>query len=75
MKRRFDKKNVWRAVFWGGDDLFRLVLEKNSRDVNLNGAPHTLNYFMYPAAQVDGTMLDYFDAAKFSYTVELTLDK
>lgn len=67
--------NDWRTFFWGGDDLFRLVLQKNSRNVNLTGATRTLNYFMYPAAQVNETMLDYFDAAGFSYTVELTLDK
>ncbi len=65
----------WRKFFWGGDDLFRVVLEKNSRNVALTGAAHRLNYFMYPAAQVDGKMLNYFDAAAFSYKVEFTRDK
>ncbi len=65
----------WRKFFWGGDDLFRVVLEKNSRDVSLNGSEQKLHYFMYPAARVDGKMLDYFDPAGFSYKVELTLDK
>jgi transglutaminase-like putative cysteine protease len=65
----------WRTFFWGGDDLFRVVLEKNSRGVKLNGAKEPINYFMYPAAQVDGTMLDYFDAAAFSYKVDYEQDK
>lgn len=65
----------WREFFWGGDDLFRVVLEKNSRNVALNGAAHPIHYFMYPAAQVDGEMLDYFNAATFSYKVEFTRDK
>lgn len=64
----------WRKFFWGGDDLFRVVLEKNSRDVSLNGTDMKLGYFMYPAAQADGNMLDYFDAAGFSYKVELKKD-
>lgn len=61
----------WRKFFWGGDDLFRVVLEKNARDVVLEprqkGRP--VNYFMYPFAQVDGKALDYFDAKDFSYSV------
>lgn len=65
----------WRTFFWGGDDLFRCVLQQNSRNVSLTGSDQKINYFMYPAAQVDGTMLDYFDPASFSYKVELTLDK
>lgn len=65
----------WREFFWGGDDLFRVVLEKNSRSAALTGAAQPLNYFMYPAAEVDGEMLDYFDAAAFAYKVEFTRDK
>lgn len=64
----------WRTFFWGGDALFRCVLQKNARIVNLNGSDQKLDYFMYPAAQVDGTMLNYFDPASFSYKVELMLD-
>lgn len=64
----------WRTFFWGGDDLFRCVLQKNARIVDLDGAGQKLNYFMYPAAEVDGTMLNYFDPASFSYKVELKLD-
>lgn len=65
----------WKDFFWGGDDLFRVVLEKNSRNVSLNGGAQKLSYFMYPAAQIDGKMLDYFDAAGFSYKVELKKDE
>lgn len=65
----------WRKFFWGGDDLFRVQLQKNSRNVTLTGAKQKINYFMYPAAQVDGTLLNYFDPASFSYKVELKLDK
>lgn len=65
----------WRQFFWGGDDLFRLVLEKNSRGVLLNGAHEKMNYFMYPAAEVNGKMLNYFDSKAFSYKVEFVQDK
>ncbi|MBT8338510.1 MAG: transglutaminase family protein, partial [Desulfatitalea sp.] len=64
----------WRAFFWGGDDLFRLVLGKNSRGVVLKGAKSPLNYFMYPAVRVDGKMLDAFDPAAFSYKVTFEKD-
>ncbi len=64
----------WKTFFWGGDDLFRLVLEKNSRGVNLTGAKAPLPYFMYPAAQVDGRQLNYFDAKSFSYKVTFKAD-
>ncbi|WP_022664950.1 transglutaminase-like domain-containing protein [Desulfospira joergensenii] len=66
--------DAWRSFFWGGDNLFRLVLEKNSRGVRLNGAKKPLPYFMYPAAQVDGRMLDYFDSTAFQYKVSFKAD-
>ena len=67
----------WREFFWAGDDLFRVVLEKESRGVVLQGAhPNTpLNYFMYPQAQVDGKALDAFDAKAFAYRLTFTADK
>ena len=65
----------WRKFFWGGDDLFRLVLEKDARGAMLSGATKPIDYFMYPAAQVDNKMLNYFDAAGFSYKVEFQPDK
>lgn len=66
----------WRKFFWGGDDLFRVVLEKNARGVALEppqeGKP--VNYFMYPFAQVDGNTLNYFDPKAFSYSVTYQSD-
>lgn len=66
----------WREFFWGGDDLFRVTLNKGSRGVVLTpaqkGAP--INYFMYPFAQVDGATLNYFDPAVFTYSVTYTAD-
>ncbi len=66
----------WRKFFWGGDDLFRVVLENNSRGVIFEPAQKgdPLNYFMYPFAQVDGKSLNFFDAKEFSYTVSYLAD-
>jgi transglutaminase-like putative cysteine protease len=66
----------WRKKFWGGDDLLRVVLEKNARGLALDGAAQNArqNYFMYPAAQVDGKMLDYFDPESFKYSVTFKKD-
>ncbi len=67
----------WRTFFWGGDDLFRVVLEKNARGFLPKGMKpeNIINYFMYPAAEVDGKMLDYFDAGSFAYSVSFEADK
>ena len=73
-KLELEDAGDWREFFWGGDDLFRVVLEKDSRGVVLDGAPDPLNYFMYPAALVNGKMLDYFDSKAFSYTVSFDKD-
>ncbi len=66
----------WREFFWGGDDLFRITLNKDSRGVNLTPAQKggPINYFMYPFAQVDGRTLNYFDPASFKYSVTYTAD-
>eukprot|EP01022_Parablepharisma_sp_SALTPOND_P014790 TRINITY_DN2051_c0_g1_i1.p1 TRINITY_DN2051_c0_g1~~TRINITY_DN2051_c0_g1_i1.p1 ORF type:complete len:1642 (-),score=446.74 TRINITY_DN2051_c0_g1_i1:4346-9271(-) len=69
--------NDWRDFFWGGDDLFRITLGKDSHGVvftpKQQGEP--LNYFMYPFAQVDGETLNYFDPKAFSYNVTYTADQ
>ncbi|WP_027191415.1 transglutaminase-like domain-containing protein [Fundidesulfovibrio putealis] len=67
----------WREFFWNGDDLFRIVLNKDSREVELTPRQHgeALTYFMYPFGQVDGETLNFFDPKKFSYKVDLTLDR
>ena len=66
----------WRKFFWGGDDLFRVVLEKDARGVHLTPpqAENPLNYLMYPYAEADGKPLPYFNPEKFSYTVEFKVD-
>ncbi len=73
---RLKEAGKWEKFFWGGDDLFRVALEKDSRGVVFNppqkGEP--LSYFMYPFAQVDGKSLDYFSPADFSYTVSFKAD-
>lgn len=66
----------WKKYFWGGDDLYRVVLEKDSRGVVFNppqeGKP--LSYFMYPFAQVDSHSLDYFSPGDFRYKVTFQAD-
>ncbi|CCH50199.1 transglutaminase-like domain-containing protein [Pseudodesulfovibrio piezophilus] len=66
----------WREFFWGGDDLFRVTLNKGARGVVLTpaqqGAP--INYMMYPYAEVDGKPLNYFDSSAFTYSVNYTAD-
>lgn len=66
----------WREFFWGGDDLFRITLNKDSRGVKMTPRQQgkTVNYFMYPFAQVDGRVLNYFDPAHFAYNVTYTAD-
>lgn len=66
--------DYWRTFFWGGDNLFRVVLETNSRGVVLNGNDTPLNYFMYPAAKINNTMLNHFDATSFGYNVVFKAD-
>jgi transglutaminase-like putative cysteine protease len=65
----------WIEFFWGGDDLFRIALNRGSRDMVLSDATkaHPLTYFMYPYAEVEGTAKDYFSSADFKYTVTLDL--
>lgn len=66
----------WREFFWGGDDLFRITLNKDSRGVTLTPGKEEgkVNYFMYPFAQVDGRALNYFDPKTFKYSVSYTAD-
>jgi transglutaminase-like putative cysteine protease len=65
----------WIEFFWGGDDLFRIALNRGSRDMVLSDATKArpLTYFMYPYAEIDGIAKDYFDSENFKYTVTLDL--
>lgn len=66
----------WREFFWGGDDLFRITMNKDSRGVTLTPRQKgmKINYLMYPFAQVDGRTLNYFDSKSFSYQVTFAAD-
>ncbi|QAZ67975.1 transglutaminase-like domain-containing protein [Solidesulfovibrio carbinolicus] len=66
----------WVEFFWGGDDLFRIALERGTTDVTLapKQAGPPLTYYMYPFAQVDGRTLDFFSPKTFAYTVEFKAD-
>jgi transglutaminase-like putative cysteine protease len=65
----------WIEFFWGGDDLFRIALNRGSRDMILSEATKKtpLTYFMYPYAEVDGKPKNYFTYADFKYSVNLDL--
>lgn len=66
----------WVEFFWGGDDLFRIALERGTTDVTLapKQAGPPLTYYMYPFAQIDGRTLDFFSPKTFAYAVEFKAD-
>jgi transglutaminase-like putative cysteine protease len=66
----------WVEFFWGGDNLFRIALNRGSRDMALSEATevYPLTYFMYPYAEVNGEAKDFFSPADFKYTVTLNMD-
>jgi transglutaminase-like putative cysteine protease len=65
------KTKEWTEFFWNGDNLFRIALNRGDRgmvfELAQQGEP--LEYFMYPFAQVDGEILDYFSPNDFKYKV------
>jgi transglutaminase-like putative cysteine protease len=71
-----EKSAEWKSFFWGSDDLFRVVLEKDARGVEFNPSQEgpALNYFMYPYAEINGQALDYLDAKAFGYSVKFEAD-
>jgi transglutaminase-like putative cysteine protease len=63
-----------REYFFGSVDQYHLVLEKDARGIVFSPpqeAP-SLNYFLYPYAEVDGTPLDYFEPKEFGYSITFT---
>jgi transglutaminase-like putative cysteine protease len=60
----------YREYFWGGIDPYRLKLGEG-RDLILNPPQEgeTVNYLMYPFAQIGGKTLDWLDPAAFKYTI------
>lgn len=63
----------YRAYFWGGIDPYRVKLSVG-RDLTLNPpqSGETVNYLMYPFAQVGGKTLDWLDPATFKYSIIYT---
>ena len=64
-----------KEFFWGGDDLFRIALNRDTRGTVLSETTHKspLTYFMYPYAEVDGAPRNWFSPKDFTYKVTLEL--
>jgi transglutaminase-like putative cysteine protease len=64
-----------REYFFGGIDAYRIKLGQG-RDILPNPEPAggSINYLMYPFAQVGGHTLDWLDPANFSYTITFVAD-
>lgn len=61
--------------FWAGDDLFRIALNRDTRETVLSETTRKspLTYFMYPYAEVDGNPKNWFSPKDFIYKVTLDL--
>lgn len=66
----------WAEFFWGGDDLLRIALNRDTRETVLSDktAKTPLTYFMYPYAEIDGKVVDWFSPKTFEFKVTLKLD-
>jgi len=67
------KTAEYRAYFWGGIDPYRVKLSVG-RELTLNPPQPggTVNYLMYPFAQVGGKIVDWLDPATFKYSIIYT---
>ncbi|MBQ4468722.1 MAG: hypothetical protein II917_01090 [Synergistaceae bacterium] len=67
----------WAEFFWGGDDLLRIALNRDTRETILSEATAQtpLTYFMYPYAEIDGKVVDWFSPKTFEFKVFLKLDE
>ena len=63
----------WSDFFWGGDSLLRIALNRDTRETKLGSS--TLTYFMYPYAEIDGKVVDWYSPKTFEFKVILELDK
>lgn len=63
----------YRAYFWGGIDPYRVKLS-TGRDLALNPRQSggTVNYLMYPFAQIGGKTVDWLDPSTFKYSIIYT---
>ena len=66
----------WVDFFWAGDDLLRIALNRDTRETVLSEstAKTPLTYFMYPYAEIDGKVVDWFSPKTFEFKVKLDLD-
>ena len=67
----------WVDFFWGGDSLLRIALNRDTRETVLSDATAKtpLTYFMYPYAEIDGKVVDWFSPKTFEFKVTLDLAK
>ena len=67
------KTSELRAYFWGGIDPYRVKLSIG-RDLTLNPpqSGESVNYLMYPFAQVGGKTIDWLDPTAFKYSIIYT---
>ncbi|MBQ6775994.1 MAG: transglutaminase family protein [Synergistaceae bacterium] len=70
-----DDAKKWSDFFWGGDDLFRIALNRDTRETVLSEATAEtpLTYFMYPYAEIDGKVVDWFSPKTFEFKLNLEL--
>lgn len=66
----------WTEFFWAGDDLLRVALNRDTRETVLSPATEKtpLTYFMYPYAEINGKIVDWFSPKTFVFTVRLELE-
>ena len=65
----------WTDFFWAGDDLLRIALNRDTRETVLSEATAEtpLTYFMYPYAEIDGKVVDWFSPKTFEFKLNLEL--
>lgn len=73
---KVDDAKKWSDFFWAGDELFRIALNRDTRETVLSEATEKtpLTYFMYPYAEIDGKAIDWFSPKTFEFKVKLDLD-
>ena len=73
---KVDDAKKWSDFFWAGDELFRIALNRDTRETVLSEATAKtpLTYFMYPYAEIDGKAVDWFSPKTFEFKVNLALD-
>ena len=70
LKLTDQKTTEYRKYFWGDVDLYRVRLS-TGRDLELNPPQNgeSVNYLMYPFAQIGNTTLDWLDPGTFKYSI------